>query len=262
MIVGKVLGTLFGAMVGKIAGAIIGFIIGHWFDTSLRSAMRSGPTQQGSQQYTATLFGVLGHLAKSKGRVTEQDIDYVSALMARLRLQDEAQKRAQDAFSEGKASDYPLEDKVRALRRQFAWRRDLLQFFMEQILTIAMHDGTVEPAEYDVLRRVTATLGFNQAQLDAWLSMAQAGQRFTGGGRAGRSAPSHADQLRNAYAVLGVSDQAGAAEVKKAYRKLMAKHHPDKLAAQGLPTEMRESAQTKAQEIQAAYELIKKELER
>ncbi|PTB88055.1 molecular chaperone DjlA, partial [Pseudidiomarina aestuarii] len=42
----------------------------------------------------------------------------------------------------------------------------------------------------------------------------------------------------------------------------MAKHHPDKLAAQGLPMEMRESAQAKAQEIQAAYELIKKELER
>ncbi|RUO38055.1 co-chaperone DjlA [Pseudidiomarina aestuarii] len=262
MIVGKVLGTLFGAMVGKLFGAIIGFMIGHWFDTSLRSAMRSGPSAQGAQHYTTTLFGVLGHLAKSKGRVTEQDIDYVSTLMTRLRLQGDAQKRAQAAFSEGKASDYPLEDKVRALRRQFAWRRDLLQFFMEQVLIIAMHDGTVEPAEYEVLRRVTATLGFSQQQLDAWLSMAQAGQRFTGSGQAGRSAPSPEDQLRNAYAVLGVSDTASAAEVKKAYRKLMAKHHPDKLAAQGLPPEMRESAQAKAQEIQAAYELIKKELER
>jgi len=48
-------------------------------------------------------------------------------------------------------------------------------------------------------------------------------------------------------------------EVKKAYRKQMNKHHPDKLASQGLPPEMMNMAKEKAQEIQQAWELIKQQ---
>ena len=45
--------------------------------------------------------------------------------------------------------------------------------------------------------------------------------------------------------------------MKKAYRKQMSQHHPDKLAAKGLPPEMMNMAKEKAQEIQQAWELIK-----
>lgn len=67
------------------------------------------------------------------------------------------------------------------------------------------------------------------------------------------------DQLADAYNVLGVDESASAQEVKRAYRKLMSEHHPDKLAAKGLPPEMMELAKQKAQELQAAYDLIRKE---
>ena len=256
MIWGKVLGGFFGYLLLRLPGVFLGVLIGHWFDKALAQSMQSGGVLN-QQLFTDTLFAVLGHLAKSKGRVTEQDINYVSALMQHLRLDESARERAQVAFREGKEADYPLVAKVSAFRRQVAWRRDILQFFVEQVLVLALHDGKLEQAEYDVLLRITQALGFRREQLDIWLQMAQAGQRFRGAGsRAGQQANA-ANHLDDAYAVLGVSRQASAAEVKKAYRKLMAKHHPDKLAAQGLPPEMRESAQQKAQEIQAAYELIK-----
>lgn len=48
------------------------------------------------------------------------------------------------------------------------------------------------------------------------------------------------------------------AEIKKAYRRLMSQNHPDKLSSQGLPDEMIELAKERTQEIQSAYELIKK----
>ena len=57
--------------------------------------------------------------------------------------------------------------------------------------------------------------------------------------------------------MLGVDSTADSQTIKKAYRKLMAQHHPDKLVAKGLPPELMEDAKQKAQDIQAAYELIR-----
>ena len=64
-------------------------------------------------------------------------------------------------------------------------------------------------------------------------------------------------QIKEAYKVLGIDESSTDAEVKKAYRRLMSQHHPDKLIAKGLPEEMIQVATDKSQEIQKAYELIK-----
>ncbi|MFQ3288946.1 MAG: DnaJ like chaperone protein, partial [Alteromonadaceae bacterium] len=65
-------------------------------------------------------------------------------------------------------------------------------------------------------------------------------------------------QLTNAYKVLGMDENSEFREIKKAYKKLMSQHHPDKLIAKGLPPEMMEVAKQKTQDIQAAYDLISK----
>ena len=57
-------------------------------------------------------------------------------------------------------------------------------------------------------------------------------------------------------------ESASDAVLKKAYRKLMAQHHPDKLMAQGVPADMLEVAKRRTQDIQAAYELIKQQRNR
>lgn len=67
------------------------------------------------------------------------------------------------------------------------------------------------------------------------------------------------ESLHNAYGVLGVSLTAANSEIKKAYRRLMNQHHPDKLTARGLPDGMVNLAKEKTQEIRAAYDLIREE---
>lgn len=69
---------------------------------------------------------------------------------------------------------------------------------------------------------------------------------------------SQADRLSDAYRILGVSANSDAKTIKKAYRKLMSEHHPDKLVSKGLPRQALDIAKQKAQDIQAAWELVKK----
>src|SRR3990167_9793501 len=72
------------------------------------------------------------------------------------------------------------------------------------------------------------------------------------------SHPRSQSVLNDAYQLLGISAQANDAELKKAYRRLMSQHHPDKLIANGLPPEMIKVTTQKTQQIKSAYETIRK----
>jgi len=86
-----------------------------------------------------------------------------------------------------------------------------------------------------------------------------AGAQFHQQGRqSGNKQVNSKQQLNNAYKLLGVTKSTPEKEIKKAYRKLMSQHHPDKLVAKGLPPEMMDIAKQKTQDIQAAYEMITK----
>jgi DnaJ like chaperone protein len=108
---------------------------------------------------------------------------------------------------------------------------------------------------------IAEELGISRGQFDQFLSMMEGGQQF--GGQSSRSRyQSSADAgptLADACKVLGVNSTDDAAVIKRAYRKLMSEHHPDKLVAKGLPPEMMEMAKQKTQAIQAAYDLIRQE---
>lgn len=67
------------------------------------------------------LFEVMGHLTKSKGRVTEADIHIASQLMDRMNLHGASRTAAQNAFRVGKSDNYPLREKDAPVSQCLLW---------------------------------------------------------------------------------------------------------------------------------------------
>ncbi|MWT61841.1 co-chaperone DjlA, partial [Enterobacter hormaechei] len=141
---------------------------------------------------------------------------------------------------------------------------DLIRMFLEIQIQAAFADGSLHPNERDVLYVIAEELGISRMQFDQFLRMMQGGAHFGGGYQqqssgGGWQQAQRGPTLEDACNVLGVKPSDDVTTIKRAYRKLMSEHHPDKLVAKGLPPEMMEMAKQKAQEIQKAYELIKEQ---
>ncbi|NMH60426.1 co-chaperone DjlA [Alteromonas ponticola] len=267
---GKILGLVFGFMFLKLPGAILGLIIGHFFDRAYsQDFSQLGGfgrffTDQNSLKQQAiffhSLFASLGHLAKADGKVTEHEIKVATALMDEMQLTGEARQEAQQAFREGKSADYPITDTLKSLYENCHGRRDILQVFLEILIQSAFSDGNMSPQEYRVLEKVAKPLGFKRNDLDYLVSMFEAEVRFR---HRGEQRQHHQRQyteqqsIDDAYKILGVAASDDEKTVKRAYRKRMAEHHPDKLVSKGLPQQALDIAKQKTQDIQQAYELIK-----
>ena len=264
---GKVIGVAIALMMGGgFWGVVLGLLIGHMFDKARGRKMAFFANQRERQTlFFATTFEVMGHLTKSKGRVTEADIQVASLFMDRLNLHGDSRALAQQAFRVGKTDNYPLREKMRQFRSVCFGRFDLIRMFLEIQIQAAFADGSLHPNERTVLYVIAEELGISRVQFDQFLRMMQGGAQF-GGGFNGQQQSNGAWQqaqrgptLEDACNVLGVKPTDDATTIKRAYRKLMSEHHPDKLVAKGLPPEMMEMAKQKAQDIQKAYELIKEQ---
>ncbi len=253
---GKALGGAFGFMVGGPLGALMGIAFGHSFDRGLGQLEGSdwGDDQERTQAafFTAT-FSVMGYLAKSDGRVSQEEIRLAEAVMDRLGLNPEMRASARKLFNEGKSDNFPIDEVMQQFRRETHRRTTLIQMFLEIQLQAAYADGVMHPAEKEALRNICGHLGIPAAQLDRLEEMLRAGF-----GRGGYDAAAAETSLSDAYRLLGVDEAASDAELKKAYRRLMSQHHPDKLVAKGLPEEMLKDATEKTQQIKAAYDLVRK----
>ena len=251
---GTLIGGTLGFMFGGPLGALLGAAFGRNFDHGIKLTDQHGAFDAGQQErvqaafFTAT-FSVMGHIAKADGKVTPAEISATEAIMGRMQLNAQQRKAAIKLFNEGKKDDFPLHDVLEQFRHECMRRRNLVQMFLEIQIATAMADGHFHASEKRILFTIGEQLGFDHAAIEHLFSFSGTGPSSGGG----RPAP-----VSSAYQVLGIDKTASDAEVKKAYRRLMSQHHPDKLIAKGLPEEMIKLATEKTQKIKAAYEQIKK----
>lgn len=271
MITGKLIGGLIGffAFGGNVFGAIFGVFVGHFFDKG-RAALegRFNPEQQvkTQQAFFSAIFPVLGHLAKVDGRVSEEEVAGTEQLMTRMGLDDAARKKAIELFKQGIATEFDLQKNIADFMVVCGNYGDLKQIYLVYLITLAYADNHLHEKEEELLKAIAAQLGYSSFAFNHLLGMVRAqtqfhqqhGRRSQGSSGGYQSSHSSVDELDLAYKVLGVDKIATDAELKKAYRKLMSEYHPDKLAGRGVPEDMIKVATERAQEIQAAYDMIKK----
>lgn len=253
---GKLVGALLGYMLSRRPlGVLIGLILGHFYDLQMARGM-AGPRVDSAIVRTTffrTAFNVMGHVAKSDGRVSEQDIAAARRVFRQFNLGEADTRAAMACFTQGKDEGFDVSAALAELLRVCRGRGDLLRMFLEIQMRAALMGDGMQGATRATLARVAQALEIGAiefAHLETVL-------RLQGYGAAHGYGPSGRDALAEAYEVLDVPRTASDAEVKRSYRRLMSQNHPDKLVARGLPESMLEVAKQKTQAIQAAYERIR-----
>jgi DnaJ like chaperone protein len=270
-------GAFFGGVIGLLTtrtvwGTLIGALIGHLVEQSLAGASGSWQRSDGgaagtlsiSDEFFRTTFELMGHVAKSDGRVTEAEIDAARRLMHELKLGPREINIAIACYRTGKSTAYDAELAVERLREACGQRHDLLRAFMEFQLRAALAGNDISPPARAILTRVAERLGMSGLELAHMEAVLRARNRMygafggaSGGGSGGAQSARDAATLSDCYAELEIASTLTDQEVTKAYRRQMSRHHPDKLVANGLPESMTQMAKEKTQRIQEAYEGIR-----
>ena len=269
---GKLLGGGFGFLIGGPIGALLGAALGHNFDSGLKQLqleddLESEGLEPGAQErvqatfFTAT-FATMGHISKADGEVTPDEIKVAEDIMQEMQLSDEQRRVAFDLFQQGKDPDYDVKAVVEQFRKECRRRTNLMKMFVEIQLHAVYADGKLHPAEEKLLEDLCEYLKFPKFMLRQMEILVRAGHTKNsqqGSKNNGSSSAARSSDLSvsEAYKLLALDKTADKNEVKRAYRKMMSQHHPDKLVAKGLPPEMIKLATEKTQHIRAAYDLIK-----
>lgn len=201
---------------------------------------RSASVEERQAAYFLALFSILGKLAKADGQITREEGEMVVSFLDKMNVQGDERQFAIRVFNEAKNSRYSVQDFARQFAGMTQGQHDLRSSMMDMLFQIAMADGEYHSQEEQMIDSIAAIFGITSSELDAFRS------RYIG----------NAD---NAYAVLGLSSDADDETVKSAYRQLVHEYHPDRIISQGMPQEFVEYATQRFQEIQTAWEQIKRQ---
>jgi len=256
--------------------AFLGFIVGGFISFKLSGGLMgqlsgfgnvggiTGIKTERQAIFFQTVFTLMGKLAKADGRVSEQEIAHVEQFMSQLNMNPSNRKQAIEHFKAGSSPDFDITPLINQFNQATLQSPNLKQMLMIYLIRVAVADGQLHPNETTLMHQIARQLGYSEQAFAQLMAMIQGQDQFAGGYyRSGGRAPgadgyTAANALTAAYQALGVSKDDSDADIKKAYRRLVREYHPDKLMGQGLPEEMIKEATVRSQEIQTAYDLIKK----
>lgn len=245
---------------------IIFFLIGlilSWIFRSYRRYEEANPYTR--EQFTHTLtreqiarselglfVALSAKVAKADGRVSELEAELVGNMFTDISAMfpdpDGTKSILKEIFAIEKEQRFNVDEVTLALRHSIGHDRRKRQMMMAFLINLAFVDGNLSHAEERLLLKIASYLQFNQHEFDAMMRQAS-------GMHAHATTQSSLDE---AYRLLGATPEDSMDVIKKKYRTLVKQHHPDIIKAQGKGDKYIEEATEKVQQINAAYEMIKK----
>jgi len=255
---GKIIGTLAGAATLKPWFVLLGLLVGHQFDRGFAARMRDFDSKGQTsaklpEEFIRPLFQAMGHLAKSDGRVSEEEIRAARSVMHRLSLGPAKVRNAMHWFEDGKRADFPLQFNVHQARRLSVRNPELRLLFLRLLMEVVLSKDRVSQHERALLWTICKEFEIGRVELAQLEAMLRAQKGF----RQSPAGDADAMRVRNAYATLGVESTASNSEVKQAYRRLMSQNHPDKIAGSNPDQAAVATAEQRTKDIRSAYEMLK-----
>lgn len=248
-----IFGSIGFALSGTPLGAVLGFALGSLIDGASdlqerSKASRGGGRPAGDQGRQRAQPATAGDVAlslvvltaavmKADGMATQRELGHARSFFNRQFGPQHAAELLR-LLRDTLGRTIPLRDVCEQMRAHLAHaeRLQLLHF----LIGLAHADGTLDRAEKQVIQDIAFHLGISEKDLHSLHAMF--GVRVT---------------VSSAYAVLEVDAKASDDELKKAYRRMVVKHHPDKVAHLG--EQFQKDAAEKFKKVQEAWEMVKKE---
>lgn len=258
---GAWIGSVFGGPLGAVLGAAVGHQIEKKVSASSAAKGSSRRTASGAARisrerremvFCASAAAMLAKLAKADGTVTDDEIIAVERAFSRLGFSRDARAYAINVFRRAKDDAHTIYEYAADFAAAVE-SMEVRELFYELLWDIAGADGHVSLSERRILKQIPFALGIRLDWYEIFL------RERVGGSRSYARSPRDGeyDPLAGAYAILGVASTASDDEVKKAYRTLAKKNHPDILRGQGLPEELVSKATEKMERINTAWQLIR-----
>ncbi|MCU4158006.1 TerB family tellurite resistance protein [Carboxylicivirga sp. A043] len=235
------LGSFIGAQLGWWTlgpiGAILGLVFGHITEeqASFIKGKKQSAQQQSRSGFLATLLVLVAAVMKADGRVVKSELDYVKRSLVATFGEEEAGKALlmlRDILNQ----NIPVNDVLHQARVNINYSSKVQ--LLHLLFGIALADGTITADEQRFLRHIASGLGLSSQDFESVSAM-------------------FIKSTSSAYKTLEVENSATDEEVKKAYKKMAIRFHPDKVAHLG--EDIRKDAEARFKKINDAYMQIKKE---
>ena len=235
--IGKWLGGGFGWVLGGPIGGLIGFLIGSLVDSTVSSEYVPRETDHTKRTtrgaFNISLMVLIAAVLKADGMV-RSELNYVKEFFQTIwkRAASEATLILRDLLKQ----EIPLQEVCSQIRvnMDYSSRLQLLQL----LFSISIVDGSVNKAELDVISAISGYLNITSQDYNSIKNM-------------------FVPETDSSYKILGIDHSASDDDVKKAYRRMAMKYHPDKVSHLG--DDYKKIAEEKFKKVNEAYTKIKKE---
>lgn len=235
---GKWIGLGLGWALGGPIGGILGLAVGSIFDsgsTAGTGQARDVRTRTLRGDYAASLLVLIAAVMKADGRVMKSELDYVRRYFV-SRFGEDTASEAVVMLRDILKQEIPLRDVTNQLSQKldYSYRLEMLHF----LFGIASADGSVSDPENEVIHKISGYMGITASDFESIRAM-------------------FVSQTDASYRILEIEPTSSDDDVKKAFRTMAMKYHPDKVSHLG--EDFKKVAHEKFRKVQEAYDQIKKE---